>query len=323
LTNSYNAKKYFILGFKDHIKNEHKSLSRIHTPSIRELLVDYVEIHEDITTNLELVKLGNARNDLIEAMIYYVKNSIFYDNSLYKKEFSLLVSQMENLNDKSDKDKNLRYSHIYTICNSLIKKIHTSGNIYLNIVNLVKANNNFSQSEKAIHFIINELLYEGYSLKYLDVWYNENIGKTKISETNVDTLLNMFCELKQPDRKFEYFINVYDNKYFKDDVLFINFNLSLIKQDFEKMTLIDSISNQETKKYLQDTKGYNICSIQTNAKDYYKGLDNILNSIKTYFQMINYVSAESNSLFLEKIICKHPDGTYKKIRLKEIITLLI
>ncbi|WHY01092.1 hypothetical protein [Neobacillus sp. DY30] len=316
MSKEYTAKKYFINGFKQYIKNENKALSKLYMPSLRELLIEYIEIHEDITTNLELDKLGNARNEHIEAMIYYIKNNILYERSVYKKELSFLIQQLETLSDKSDKEKLLHYSKIFTLCISLIKKFDTN-NIYRQIVDLVKTYSNFSQSENAIHFIINELLYDGYSLKYLDSWYNEQIAKEKIEESNIDNVLDLFCKLKQDNKKFTYFINVLDNKYFENEKLYIDFNLNLLKKDYNQLTLIDSKSNQETKKYLQQTKGYNICSIEISAKDYYKGLDNILNSINSYFQMIHYVSSPDESLFLEKIVCEIHDGTYKKLRLKE------
>lgn len=316
VSKEYTAKKYFINGFKDYIKNENKSLSKLYMPSIRELLIEYIEIHEDITTNLELEKLGNARNEHIEAMIYYIKNNLLFEDSLYKKELSLLIQQLESLSHKSDKEKLLQYSQLYILCNSLIKKLDTH-NIYQQIVSLVIKYSNFSQSEKAIHFIINELLYDGYSLKYLDSWYNDNIGKEKIEESNVDKVLELFSELKQDNNKFIYYINVLDNKYFEKNMLHIDFNLTLNKKEYDQLTLIDTLSKKETKRYLQVTKGYSICSIEASAKDYYKGLDNILNSINSYFQMINYVSTPDKSLFLEKIVCENPDGTYKKLRLKE------
>ncbi|RJS59178.1 hypothetical protein [Bacillus sp. PK3_68] len=312
----YNAKKYFIHGFKSYIKNEHKSLSKIYTPSVRELLIDYVEIHEDITTNLELDKLGKSRNELIDAMKYYIKNSILYDESLYRKEFHLLIQQLEGLDHKEGQQKLIQYSHIYIICDSLVKKIDTE-NIYSQIINFVKNYKSYDQVEKAIQLIINELLYDGYSLKYLGTWFNGHFGGVKIDESNIDEFLDKFGELKRTADEFVYYMNVLQSSYFNNDELYIDFNLSLVKEDFSKVTLVDAVSGKETKQYLQVPNGYDLCSIKIKSMDYFKGLDYIVNSITSYFQMINYVSAQSENLILDKIICKLPNGNCKKIRYTE------
>ncbi|MBY0205672.1 hypothetical protein [Paenibacillus cucumis (ex Kampfer et al. 2016)] len=314
---SLGAKKYFIEGFKEYIKNTHRSLSKIYTPSIRELLLDYVEIHEDIISNLELEKLGNARRELIEAIQFYIKNSILLDGSPFTKELNLLMVQMNKINEKEMGEKALNYSHVYNICNSLIKKIDSS-NIYLTIVELVKNYRSFIEAEKAIHFIINELMYEGYSLKYLDSWVTENLGSIELSTENVDFILNKFGKFKKSQAKYTYYINVYRNEIFKEDELYIDFNLSLIKKNFE--TLNFGISNgKPIKGFLQISEDYHVCEIQVESMDYFKGLEQILSSINSYFQMIDYVTNEKKKLYQDKIICKFPNGSYKKIRITDDI----
>jgi len=314
---NFNAKKYFIYGFKGYIKNDHKFLSKVHTPSIRELLMDYVEIHEDITTNLELEKLENARKELLDAMKYHLKSSILYESSFYNKELILLIKQIDNLSGKVKKEKIIHYSHIYNLCNALIKKIN-SNNIYMHIVNLVKGYNNFRESEKAIHLMVNELLFEGYSLSFLESWFREKVSKVEMNKENIDGILDEFCKLKKSNESFCYYITVAENEYFTKNTLNIDFNLSLIKQDYSALNLIDSTSREDIKSFLQVTEGYNICEIKINSMDYFKGLNQILNSIQSYFQMIDYVTEEGKKpkkLFLEKIVCRLPDDTYIKLRI--------
>lgn len=297
---SFSAKKYFINGFKEYIKNAHKSLSKIYTPSIRELLLDYVEIHEDIISNLELDKLGNARRELIEAMRFYIKNSILFDCSLYNKELILLVEQLKKINEKEGGEKTLQYSHIYNNCNSLIKKID-SNNIYMSIVDLVKNYKSFIEAEKAIHLIINELMYEGYSLKYLDSWVSENLGNIELDVENIDFILNKFSKLKRNHTKYTYYINVFENEYFSKEKLYTDFNLALIKQDFDTLNLGVDRNGKENKSFLQITKEYHVCKIEIESLDYFKGLELILSSINSYFQMIDYVANEKRSYFRIKL----------------------
>lgn len=317
MNKNFTAKRYFIDGLRDYIKNEHKCLSKIYTPSIRELLLDYVEIHEDIISNLELDKLGNARNQLIEAMKYYIKTSLLFENSLYKNELLLLISLMDKLNGNSEVESKIQYSHMYNICNSLIKKIN-SNNIYSQIVSLVKTYTNFNEAERAIHLLINELMYDGYSLKYLDSWM-DNFGKTEITEENIDVYLDRLCILRKHPNRIEYYISVFENQYFIDEKLFIDFNLSLIKQDFDNLDL-GVEKGKKRKDFLQVNSGYVFCKIEIIAQDCFKGLEHILSAINSYFQMIDYVTNETKKqqpLFQDRTICKLPDGTYKKIRITD------
>ena len=46
---NYSAKKYFIYGFKDYILNTNKIMTKRHFPSIREVIVDYINMYDERT----------------------------------------------------------------------------------------------------------------------------------------------------------------------------------------------------------------------------------------------------------------------------------
>ena len=52
----FDAKKYFIYAFKRHILNENKILYKKFLPSIREVLVDYIDIYDDVNQNIEVLE---------------------------------------------------------------------------------------------------------------------------------------------------------------------------------------------------------------------------------------------------------------------------
>ncbi|WP_138754506.1 hypothetical protein [Paenibacillus sinopodophylli] len=317
MNKNFTTKKYFIDGFKDYIKNQHKSLSKIYIPSIRELLIDYIEIHNEITSNFELEKLEKSRKELLESMKYFIKNSIFNKDSLYKKELTLLINQIDKLSENDNQNK-MSYASIHKICNSFIKKFNTR-NIYTDIVNLVKMNDKLIESELAIHSLINELVFDGYSLRYLDSWAKEKLG-VEVKEDTIDSILDRFCDLKRRKDTFVFYINIFESDYFNHDSTYIDFNILLVKQNYDELDLGFWKDGKERKRYLQEASGYQLCKIEITALDYYKGIEYILSSISSYFQMIAYVTTEKQnpqSLLLDKIVCKLPNDTYKNLRITD------
>lgn len=318
MSRNFSAKKYFIYGFKKYIKNENSVLSKLYTPSLRELLNDYLEIHNDINTNTELDKLNNARNELIEAIRYFIKNGFCYEKGLYEKELTVLLGEMVEVGKGGDRERVVRYNTIYNMCNALVKKID-SDNIYLKIITFVKRTTSFIEVDKALHLMVSELVYDGYSLKYLDTWYNEEFRHLKIEESTIDNILDKFINLKRTKQKFTYYLSILDNGRFKDNKLYVDFNLLLLEQDYDSLELIDN-KESNAKNYLQQKSEYKICKVEVEAMDYFKGLDIVKSSITTYDQMIHFISDDKKnsgdrSIFLEKVVCVLVDGKIIKLRL--------
>lgn len=53
MDNQQNAQEYFVDLFKSYIRNYNKIFSKKYSPSIRELLSDYIELYNDIATSPE------------------------------------------------------------------------------------------------------------------------------------------------------------------------------------------------------------------------------------------------------------------------------
>ena len=106
----FDSKKYFIYAFKRHILNENKILYKKFLPSIREVLLDYIDIYDDVNQitpamdhyfstvshageaenlpaqSASLTKLGNIYTDMYdkEAFNYYdVANDIAQETDNY------------------------------------------------------------------------------------------------------------------------------------------------------------------------------------------------------------------------------------------------
>ncbi|OFI07630.1 hypothetical protein CLOACE_02340 [Clostridium acetireducens DSM 10703] len=306
------AKKYFIFAFKKYISNENKILSKRFQPSIRELLLDYINIYEDIIHNVENKLLIKAKKDLIVAIIFYLNESVFYKKNIYKEEINFLIKDLEKV--QSGTLNQFNEIKIYNKCKSIVKKIDND-NIYKYLVEVIKNIYSYKEVDEVIEAIISELLYDGFSLKYLQKWYNYYISKelTRIKGKNIDEIIDLFCSLFKEDSNFKYYLTI-KSKTSLPEKIYLNCNLIMVKESFSALRLINDKDNKETKKYLQYGQEVNAYSIQIKAKDYYKGLEIIIDSIVSYFQMINYLSDDSEIILNDKIVVKVSEGVYEKLR---------
>ncbi|CAM3887676.1 hypothetical protein HAHI6034_12030 [Hathewaya histolytica] len=306
------AKKYFVFAFKKYISNENKILSKKLQPSIRELLLDYINVYEDIIHNVDNKLLIKAKKDLIGAIIFYLNESVFYNKKIYKEEIDFLIKDLGNA-----KDGNLNQFDeikIYNKCKSIVKKIDND-NIYRHLVEAIKNTCSYEEIDGIIQAMISELLYDGFSLKYLEKWYNSDISKflSKIEHDNVDQIIDLFCQLFKEDSDFKYYLTI-KSKVKLEEKIYLSCNLIMKKENYSELSLISIKDDKETKNYLQYGQDINVYSIKIKAKDYYKGLEIIIDSIVSYFQMINYLSDDSYIMLNDKIVVKISDGVYEKIR---------
>lgn len=311
----YSAKRYFILAFKKYTRNDYKVMAKKYKPSIREVLFDYIDIHEDINENkIHQQKLEKSREDLLRALSFFVQNNILYE-SIYKTELNILIEQINELEKLSQENKVLQYIKVYNTSKSILKKIDND-NIYSLIISLVKEYDSFIEMDRALECLINELLYDGYSLKYLDLWFNSNINTKEINEENINNILEKFTTLKRRQQRYKYYINVLDNGQITEEELFIDFNMILRKENYDQLTMIDHKTGEDVKNYLQKSSDYTVFSIEIEAMDIYKGLEMITNAVESYFQMIKYVSGQQKNILLDKVIGQYENHIFEKMRIE-------
>lgn len=301
---SFGAKKYFIYGFKEYITNKNNIQAKRYVPSIREIIEDYIEMYEDRIKDIENIKLKNAEKELIDTINYYIKGSIFYDPKIYKKELELLLDSINN------KDENIQQaSKAYLICQSLIKKLNKE-NFYIKIINYVKENSSYENIDIAIQSIVSELLYDGYSLKHLDNWYNWELKTRDISEENINQKLDQFIMLKAKKRDITYYISV---KEYSKLVIQLDYNIVLRKVEWAEEDIEEDI-----KAYLQVAANTTIYRADIKAMDVNKGIEYLIDAFDGYFHMINYLIGDGNHKIEigEKILACVEGVEYHKIRKK-------
>ena len=300
----FNAKKYFIYGFKEYITNKNKIMARKYVPSIREVLVDYIQMYEDRIKDTKDVKLQRAEKELIEETKYYIQGSIFYEHKIYIKELNLLMAQL-HIDD--EKQEVIATNHkAYIMCKSLIKKINYE-NFYVQIINVLKTTSSYEIVDRIIESIVSELLYDGYSLKHLDTWYNKCLRTRDISEENIDEKLHQFTELKAHIQDIEYFITI--KGYCRNEIT-LDYNLVL-----RQVQDINEVIPETYRGQLQMSSDTTVYSLEVRAMDVDKGIEYLLDAFEAYFHMINYVIDNNKVEIGEKILAYvKKDEEYHKIR---------
>lgn len=310
---NYSAKKYFIYGFKKYLVNENRILAKRIMPSLCEVLNDYIEIFDDIN-NSDQEKLLRARNDLLSSLKFFVKDNILFNHGRYSKEFKLLTKEIDKVLNNKDNEKEIQYRKIYNISTALIKKL-CKDNIYYLLVMKVKETTNFIEIDKIIETMISELLYDGYSLKYLDNWYNKKIGSLKKDIDTIDIILERFEELENEKKSFKYYVTLLDKENHLKEIVYLKDNLKLIKNSFENISMIDESTGKDLKNYLTNSKNHKLYEVNVEAMDEYKGLEVLVEDYKSYFQMINYLLEDKGVTMEPRILVKKLNGLYEKLHI--------
>ena len=310
MSKKYSAKKYFLAQFRRYTNNENKILVHKLFPGTRELLSDYIQIHKDVIENLGNDKFKIARSDMLTGMKFFLRESILYNHELYKDEISALITKIDRVTDKNIND----YIKINNICTSFLKKLN-SDNLYEYIVERIKVSDNFNEIDKILEELISELLYEGYSLKFLSEWCRTEITNNRdINEENINLEIEKFKYLKKGKEQYTYYLA------FNEDIgeqKYIDLNMIINKVEEIEITSIGSNNVQKIFNYIIQGGYSNIYKITINTLDMYKGLEIINKSFESYFQIINSLRDDKLKIkYNNKCIVKSKDNAYSKLRIE-------
>ncbi len=298
----YRARKYFIYGFKEYISNRNKLMAKRHVPSIREVILEYINLYNERIQDISNKKLENAENDMIKAVSFYLKTSVFYKEKIYKREIDLIL---KNLNGNITEKKST-----YIMCYSFLKKMEIE-NYYKYLVQLIKQSNSFGEIDKIIYSFVSELIYDGYSINKLDDWYNSEIRTRDINEENIDEKLDQFSSLKQRKQYVTFYITI---KNFNVKDVFLSDSIKLTKRSVDELKIPKDKLN-----YLQISSSKDIYTCDVMAMDVDKALEILINSFDSYIHMHNYLAIEKNGQIKgieigEKIIAYTQHESYIKMR---------
>jgi len=281
-----NAQEYFIDLFKSYIRNYNKVFSKKYSPSIRELLCDYIELYNDMATSPENQKLINSLKAQLDVMSFYLQNTIIIKSN-QKINLQLLKEKIHQVNsisqkDKDNENKNIlsEYFAILNICSSLVKSLNKI-NVYELIITIVVSTQSYKEIDKCTECLINELLYDGYSVRYLQDWYSD---MSKIYENDKIGFINSFLELKKPVKEYHIFFTVKSDC---DSFLFRHISDVINLNSVNKSDLDSEVSSHLS--FNETNRAFEAVLL---SMDEYSATDKIIKAFDSYCLIVNLVETK-------------------------------
>lgn len=277
-----NAKLYFISYFKSFIRNNNKEFSKKYTPSIRELLDDYIELFKDISSSPENKKLENSRKAQLDVMLFHLKHSMYLKSRL-KKNLDYLIAKIEiAIKETNENLLSSLYFSIFQICNSLLKTLYKIS-IYETISGIILQCESFREIDNCTELLINELIYDGYSMRYIQEWYTERTKNSSDNPKFVDEFIESLSTLKKEKEDFTIFFTVKNDC---EDMPIRYINNCIEMKPIEKEKIIPEIASHLS--FNEMNRAYHAC---IPSIDEYKAASVIVKAFDSYSLIVNLMDS--------------------------------
>lgn len=295
--NKYNSYKYFIYSMLEYFKNKEFKIEEINFGSIRQLLNDYIEIYNKIKANTNDVgKLKRSLDALQENILFYFKNTNLSKHKFINKDIEKIKIILESYNSE-----NLLITESYFSLTAFIKKMNNISILDL-WIDILQSDYTFSfdDIDKLMDCYTSELLFEGYSLKYLEEFWLTQFKDLKECKTEEEILeeVNKFRELSY----------IKDSKY--DILLNLNIPISLRKELENDETLNidklaykifniyeyneDLVAEIKSKSFFKSNKAITLRTV-VKATDKYRAMSIAINTISNYLEVYKVIENSINN----------------------------
>lgn len=317
----FSGQVYFIFKLNEYFKNYYRVLQNNRCDSLRGMLRECVVIQNEINENRgDVSRLEKSLDSQFRGLLFWHKNNPLFTHDFFHKPMQTLSSKISNKSDKSEKgDKIAISNHISSFYKRLIKVDIIS--MHIDIIQEQELT--FTQVDSLLNSLVSELLLEGYSLKYLEEWYSENVFKSteikELNNTNVGKLLNILKSMTSNSQRFSIILNSWLPQQFKTE-----FEKEIINNDKFEHIIINNkddykIPEIETTFTQKNECGYFLTKVQ--AVDKYKAIEiakiAVENLLEVYRQLYNsnskvivgaycFVSNDNVSWLKERIDTNNP-----------------
>lgn len=297
------GKKYFIFKINEYIKNVNYTLQNKRWESLRALLTDCIDIQEDLNTTLgDGERQRISLKYVMDALVFYCKHNPLSSHNKIKREINHLINQIDvsvkdNKEEKENKDKR-DFIAIYNSIKSFLK-ILEKNNISSLHIDIIKNNKlSFKEIDNLLDSFISELLYDGYSVKYLENWYSENIlNEVKTKELNkqeIENILEKFTTLSCTKKEHYVILNSWIPKELTENINNKEDNKLKIKYNYEVLT---ELPNGVTGEFSKSKESFNL-KVKIISCDEYSAIDIARDNLENYFKLFK----QSNG-YTKKDVC--------------------
>jgi hypothetical protein len=283
---------YFLYKMHEYFNDTHNTVKKKRIDSLVFLLEDCIELHQEITISDNKDRLNNILANLYENIKHIVHNNPIYKHNRLKRDIEKLLEFMAKLDNN--------YS-LYNSVSSFTKrmKVYDFIEIYLDILE----NNelSFGEIDRMLDCLISDLVYRGFSIKFLDEWWNEKIKtklyKNKHDEESLKGLIHELTNLKLEKRCFSFIIRPWLPKDLMEEIQENGF----IKVQNIKFSIIDDVVFSDIKTILKLEEKQSNQKILVKAEifelDQYKGIDTLTRTLENHLQIFRYISKLPKNIF--------------------------
>lgn len=320
-----NIYKYFIVSMKEYYDTEYYRLENRRFDSIIYLLEEYLKLTGEIKSNISNIdKLNRSRKALLNNIVFYFENSLFKKNEQFRRDIENLLEfiskgtkEKSNENDKEESVNKSSDNDIFYAISALYKKISKIDILDYWISIILNESKSFDDVDKVTECYINELLYKGYSLRYLSEWWRNTFkGIFEVNdESKLREMVKSFKELSNYQDEIYKIILKYNlpdkikkelNE--KEEIVISGIKYKLLSDEYKEKLVK---TNPNNKKFFESNKVV-YCLTEIKDCDKYRAIKKVLYPLQQYsgiykiidksipnVKISNYL-IEERGIFIEK-----------------------
>lgn len=281
------SQKYFLFKLTDILNNSYHTFEEKRAESLRLVLKVCLDTYQEINaTAVGSDKLVKAYNVLLSNLSFQLERHPFMKLDIYRRDFERLYDLIK----RNDKDSSQPSYEIFLAIASLLKKLDKE-NLVEKYIECLKVEMSFAEVDILISTLISDLLYMGYSLRYLNEWYleirkNENFY-LEIQNGNTVVIIERLAELNGEQNEYKIII-----PYRVNDETLQEDAKQLLEKNFEICTKSDKSVFSDCPNWSEETYACKTVS----AADCYKAIELAKNEFVTNKELFSMWKGERVSI---------------------------
>jgi hypothetical protein len=310
-----NAQKYFINKLLEYFKNSYGILQNKRYDSLIAMFEEIIDIQDEINkSKVDTSHLLKSLDSLLAAFKYQWCKHPLIRHKTISRDLNSIINKIKTEND------NDYYITIHNLVTSMKKKLNNQQIIKLYLDIIKQETLSYGEVDKLLDSFVSELLFQGYSLRYLEEWYGKEIEvlikDDELDNNRVEVVLNIINDLACNSNAF-YLIfpcNLPKDLAMElDEYKEIRINNLVVHSD-------DNLLNEVKEKIKLDDRLVYL-SAEAIASDKYKAIEVLKNSIESYAEIYKILNQSSKPTINEKTVfyISSDKENWDKVILEDII----
>ena len=200
------AQKYFLFKLPDVLNNAFHTFEEKRVESLRLVIRLCLDTYGEMNgMSIGTDKLAKSYKGLLGSLAFQLKRHPFRSLDMYRMDFERLCNLIEGM----DKEPSHHPYELYLGMESLLKKLNDE-QLIGKYIEYLQQPMSFAEVDILINALVSDLLYSGYSLRYLSEWYASVMGEdgfySAINRNDTYCLIERLVELDGEKKEYEIII---------------------------------------------------------------------------------------------------------------------